>query len=236
MTQQVTADVLADAAVTEDKLATGAVTAAKLNVTAVTGQTDETAPAATDTFLLQKGGALKEAALNAIPGTWQLINTYTPAAAAQQDITGFDSTKYSQYRVTIEDIAPATDNVELYLRASINGGSSFLAAGEYEHSRLQNQASSVTASGLGAATANQISIANAMGNQANETGTAEITIIPKGVRCFVMFSIVWISNTPAHAQAQGGGYVNGANVNALRVLFSSGNIASGTIRFYGLRK
>jgi hypothetical protein len=259
-TDAVTEEKIADGAVTEDKIGAaavgsaalgatalaligtpsdGSVTSAKLAASAISGQTEDTAPDAAADYTLTydaSTGLLKKVALAALPGTWVLLSTQTPSGVAQVDFTQFDSTKYSKYWLSIEKIAPATDNVELYLRVSTNGGSSYLAGGQYHWSRLQNQASSTAASGLGGASANQASLANAMGNGTDEAGVFEIFITPTSSLCYITYSSLWTSETPAHAGGTGSAYVVAASVNALRMLMSSGNVASGTLRFYGLRK
>lgn len=176
-------------------------------------------------------------------GTWQLINTYTPSAVASQAITGFDSTKYSDYKIVVERIAPANDNVGLSMRSSTNGGISYDAtSGDYAHAghyTIGSAGSAGTNTNI-TSTAELVLLAgNSVGNAANRNCSGEILILnpATAAHCQFLWHFVLVNSTGTFVMVNGGGIrLTAADVDAVQLLFGAGNIASGTIRFYGLRK
>lgn len=199
--------------------------------------TEDTAALAAD-FLLSydtSAGDHKKVATSKLPGEWELINTYAPSAAASQAVTGFDSAVYTNYKIILEKITPATDAQELFMRTSTDGGSSFdSGASDYDWVVQTN----------GAATSDdadsEIAITGTtLGTAGNEYFSGEMLILNPGAAAFC--DIQWEgggrTSAPGPFTAQGRGTrLAAADVNAVQFLFASGNIASGTMRFYGLRK
>lgn len=174
------------------------------------------------------------------PGSWALINTYTPTDVASQAITGFDSTKYTDYRVVIDRMAPATDNADVFMRTSSDGGSSFDSAGSsYYSGAIYHGGASAAAAEGGSTTSMSLTVGNGVGNATSEAISIDITVIAPGTAAWTRF--IWQLQTTraagTHNVLIGSGLrLATADVDALQILFSTGNIASGTIRFYGLRK
>lgn len=172
-----------------------------------------------------------------IPGVWQLIATYTPSATASQAVTGFDSTKYSDYEIVIDRLIPATDNVTLYARTSTDGGSNYDAgASDYAWVALLSGSQDVDAAD------SEIQITGstvAVGNATDEVLSGRIFLInPEAAAQFRMtWQCGFTDASPLERVVTGSGRrLASANVDAIQFLFSSGNITSGTIRFYGRRK
>ena len=72
------------------------------------------------------GRAVTPAGLASLGGLVKIASGMV-AAAATLDITSFDSTKYSNYRLVLHRVQSVTDIVGLYMRTSVDGGANFAA-------------------------------------------------------------------------------------------------------------
>ena len=165
------------------------------------------------------------------------INTFTASGAAALDITGISST-YSSYLIEIEKLTPATDNADLWLRISQDGGSSFITtSNSYRHMRTEvNEAGTSTASG---AADSKIIVAGTIGSGTGEGLGGSIRIFSPATSNLykpIRFDATWLNGTPAGLTGNGGGHylADGAPIDAIRLLMSTGNITA-TARLYGLR-
>lgn len=172
-------------------------------------------------------------------GDWVKITSTTASSSATIDFTGLSST-YAAYKVVIDRAASATDNVAFWMRTSTNNGSSYDAgASDYAHVRfvaLANTSTSVQAAGDDADA--QIIINNGCGNNTEEAYSGEITIFnPSDAHhCRITFMGFTRINDATHYFTNGGGVrLAVADVDAIRFLMASGNIASGKFTLYGLR-
>jgi hypothetical protein len=182
-------------------------------------------------------------------GTWATpssgglvyLSSCTASASATCDFTsGIDST-YDEYILVGIDIVPATDGAVAWLRVSTDGGSSYAAgAGNYQWLQTStNNGSTGTAASTGDT---EIEISQTIDTAANKAFNFKLTIYnPAGSSYHkqIMGTSSYEDNgigDPEHLTFSG--YYEGATsaVNALRVLMSSGDIASGTIRLYGVKK
>lgn len=174
-------------------------------------------------------------------GLWELINTYTPSAVASQAITGFDNSLYSDYRIVLDHLAPSSDATTLLLRTSTDGGSTYdSGAGNYGHAFVGFLATDAVFSGGSAGdTSIQLTPTNYQGNAAGETISGEIRIINPGEAApsQIFSDLFGLSSASNPYIVKGGGRrFSEANVDAVQLRFGAGNIASGAVRFYGLRK
>lgn len=166
------------------------------------------------------------------------LATLTASSSAALDFTLVDSTLYAGYWVVFENILPATDGVGFRWLASVDGGSNFLTTGTYMTAALGVAASTVT--GVNAATAAEGAIAGALSNAAGEGLSGWMRVTSGGA---VAYGTSFLSQT-RHVDNGGGSRMDVASaanatasaVNAYRWVMSSGNIASGTIRVWGLLK
>jgi hypothetical protein len=150
---------------------------------------------------------------------------------ATVDFTGIDST-YSEYQIHAINVRPQTDGQILQMRTSSNGGSSYdSGASDYRYlinSQTDAAAINLTVAGVG----------NADVNEAGWSGV--ITMFdPSGAILWkeMMFQYL-MTNTVANAE-HGVGYARRnapAAFNAIRFFYASGNIASGIITLYGVRR
>ena len=170
-----------------------------------------------------------------------LIQSQTASSSATLDfITGIDST-YLHYLFVLENVKPVNANRALYMRFSTNSGSTYQAT-NYQYNLQQQNSNGTDVSGYsaGSGITSAIVFGDQISNNAGEGG---------------MNGIIQIFDPAGSNQkfASGnGGYLRAASlntscsmaglwatttaVNAIRFLMSSGNIASGTIALYGVKK
>lgn len=168
-----------------------------------------------------------------------LIQSITASAAATVDFTTGITDAYDTYMLTCSKVIPATDNTDLWLRASTNGGSSFLTTNSYIHSRT-SVASDGTATGAGSSgAADQLVFRAGLGNASTEHFEAVAflqnladTAVNKGVHGHGQL----LDSSTAHFYFTfGGNITTNSAVNAIRLMMSSGNI-NGKFSLYGLNK
>jgi hypothetical protein len=153
-------------------------------------------------------------------------------------------TAYRGVRIVLYNVIPATDDVELWMRFSTNGGTSYDAgASDYDWSF------SITRSGFGSmivygdSADSEILICGnstageAVSNVAGEGGVdATIDIMAQSVARYTraQISSTWYAATVADTfTARGAGHRETAqDTDAVRFLFESGNIASGSYAVY----
>ncbi len=173
-----------------------------------------------------------------------LIQAQSPSTVASVNFTtGIDST-YNAYLI-VGNLRPATDDVELWLRTDSSGGASFDAgASDYRYGAILIDTGGTST--LSASTATRMSIAGnaaasrSVGNDADQGVSFAIWMhSPSSTSLTKRFNY-----HSGFEQADEGayGHVNGSGmrdstsaVNAVQLLFESGNIAAGTVALYGVR-
>jgi len=170
---------------------------------------------------------------------WTKLATATASASATIDFTGLTSS-YNAYLVVLSNIAPATNAVDLWLRTSADGGSTYdSGASNYEWGGFTVTGSAATATG-GSTGDNKIKlggIAATLGNGANQESGGHVLIYKPSASsfCRMNWQISCVRSDASVDHIYGGGSrLSAAAVNAIRFLMSSGNIASGTFDLYGL--
>lgn len=148
---------------------------------------------------------------------------------------------YDEYIIELINILPATDNVDLLMRYSTDGGSSYVSTGVYDYANFINNVASFDTNTVSATGATSSKI---IPTQDNTTANG-------GACCSLKFYNPL--NASQHKQLNGNvswwnndsQFYNGTlsfrfatttAINAFRLLYSSGNIASGVVRVYGLTK
>lgn len=157
---------------------------------------------------------------------------------ATADFTAFDAGLYDKYVFVLQNVIPATDDVKFYLRTSTDGGSSFdSGASDYRTSFARAFSGSVFAENN---TAGQVSFFGGIniGSDAGESGiSGEIHVIAPHLAAdtHMTWSLIATAANGTPIFSSGGGMREDASdVDAVRILFSSGNIESGTITMYGM--
>jgi len=171
--------------------------------------------------------------------TWSLLETLTASSSANLSFTsGIDST-YRTYCFILSEVLPASDGSILQMVASTNGGSSYLTTGIYGQHVQRNVEGNDSYTANFGTSGSQLSIGYVIGNASIEAGLGGNIYIdnPSGAVRQKMIRGFY-SHTSNDNDAKGGVIMaaikTATALNALRFQMSSGNIASGTIKLYGI--
>jgi hypothetical protein len=174
-----------------------------------------------------------------------LLTSGTVSAQATLDLVLTSYTGYRALKLLLTSFVPATDDVELWLRTSTNGGSSYDAgASDYAYANMRGRSGVSTADTVVSNGAAQIIVAGvnsatfAVSNVAAEGGAnCEIMLYNQSA---LEHTRIRIDSTFVGAQgdeirfAGAGRRLAAQDTDAIRILFESGNIASGSYALYGL--
>ncbi len=174
--------------------------------------------------------------------SWVLIDTKTASSSATLDFTTGIGSTYDSYMFEIVALLPATNAVDLWIRISEDGGSTFKSgATDYKYATGLFLDSATTAN-VGSTGDSKIRFtAGIMSSTAARAITGTVRFyLPSSTTVNKNFRADIDMNSDASGFiriAASGVYVTDANaINAVRFMYSSGNIASGVIYLYGLRK
>ncbi len=179
-------------------------------------------------------------ALEYAAGPRVLLASKTASASATLDFTEFNNAVFRYYEFELEDVKPATDAVDLVMRTSTNGGSSYDAgASDYNYVGIGAVISgAATVGSAGAATLIPLTFTGAIGNAANEkgvSGTVKMFNAGTATHTRVMVDVTWDNPSSLNGMVNlTGKRAADQDTDAVRFLMTSGNIASGTIRMYGV--
>lgn len=199
------------------------------------------APGTSGQFLKTQGAAANPIWATLPTSGLVLLTSGTVTAAATLDLV---LTSYSAYRglkIFLSGFLPATDNADLYLRTSTDGGGTYSATG-YNWSTIRNEENVGNFDGNGSDVAIKITGTSndGVGNVSTEGIDVEITLMNFTSAAFwgkVFYTGFFISSsgTPGGCFVTGGGAREAAqDTDAIRLLFSAGNIAAGNYAVYGL--
>lgn len=172
-----------------------------------------------------------------------IIATATPSSAAAVDFaSGIDGT-YDEY-VLRGWMQPATDQVDLWLRFSDDGGSTYEAdAADYNYAAGGNGATYHAASvstGDSKIRLTTSSTTDLVGNAATEYIEFEIVFArPSNTSAhkLVRFDCAWLDTAGEANRSYGSGAMLAtAAANGARLMFSSGNVAAGFVELIGRKK
>lgn len=174
-------------------------------------------------------------------GALVLLEQHTASSSATLDFTTCISATYDDYQIEIVNIIPATNAVALNFRCSTNGGSTYDAGTNYDDTVVYASGSTVAVIGASGTGKTAGVVFDSVSNGTSYGVSASLHLAdPLNTTQYKIFY------GQGYAEYSGGGhfwlpmigcvYKSAAAVNALRFLMSSGNIASGTIRVYGIAK
>lgn len=170
-------------------------------------------------------------------GGIDIIHSGSLSGAAQYDSPSFTS-DYRMYLFVFDDLLPATDNVEARLRFFNAAGE---AAGASDYAWSNDRVTEAGASTLAGDNADsEITLAAGIGNAAAESMSGSITVynpISDGSLTSVNWQAVYSGEDGVTRSLFGAGQrlVAEAN-NAMRLIFSSGDIATMNYTLYGFKK
>ena len=189
------------------------------------------------------GVLLKDGAIPSTAGGG-LVKLTSATASSSADLTFdnfVDSSTYSSYRIDFENIKAATDNVVFRATFRQGGASGSDISGTYIHSEIYGSLYNTT-EGI---TTNQqntnfIEVMNSQGNATGEENSGFIDFFPaydtKG-KSYIRVNVVKTNaDTNGFASILAGGIFDTTTCTGIKFFMSSGNIASGTITIYGVKK
>ena len=170
-------------------------------------------------------------------GGMQLLATGTVSSAATLDIVLTSYTAYKGIVVYLGNFRPATDDTFLWMRLSTDGGSSYNTTG-YANAGFGFAATGYPDSGAGFADTANIKLSLGVGNATSEGYSGIITLLNQTSTAYFPKVI----HSGALTDQTGGLYFNigvgqfgtARDTDAIRFLFSSGNIASGGYSIFGV--
>lgn len=175
----------------------------------------------------------------ASPGLVYISTTTVSGASALNIAAGLDST-YDHYEIDLI-VSPATDDSVLWMRISTDTGSTYKSgASDYRYSASTvDQAGNISIEPHSAADT-KIILSGNIGNAAAEHAVLRICISrvsESSIYKFIRWELTATNGTPVFYETRGSGlYIaDGAVIDALRFLMSTGNITA-TAVLYGRRK
>lgn len=199
---------------------------------------DQSVGAGQDDYVLTYDNSSGKISLEAASGTAGLVLLATATASSSTSVdfaSSIDST-YDEYIIAGINVVPASDGVSIRFKTSSNAGSSYdNGASDYDWKYTSN-------SGTGGVAGDNDVIISGGSNIGNDTGEAANFVMrlykPSGTK-YTQFTweCVHVSSAGAVYTLFGGGArLSAADVDAVRFSMSSGNIASGDFKLYGVKK
>lgn len=172
--------------------------------------------------------------------TMSFITSTTAASSATVSFTGLGN--YSCIMFVFNDLLPASDDVEFWCRTSTDNGSTYdTGATDYNWAHLgRTGAISQSVSSTGAQImmcqgAAGLDVSSTAGEGVN--GFLKLYNPTASIIKHVTWQITFVNGNGSQATYTGGGNrTAAADVDAIRFMFQSGNVASGTIYVYGVSK
>jgi hypothetical protein len=183
---------------------------------------------------------------NASGGTLILLSTQTASASATISFTtGLDST-YDEYIFKFINVRPATDSVDFEFQGSTNGGSTYgvtITSTSFE--AYHDEAD--TSSGFGYDTNTDLAQSTSYQNLSNNLGNASdkciggyLTLTNPSSTTYVKHfigQVTRLTSNDYNGNDLTAGYFNTTTaINAIRFRMTSGNIADGIFKLYGVKK
>jgi hypothetical protein len=202
-------------------------------------------------MLLTRGGSLlTRGRLSGVTSAWRrlqqsvVLATKSATNVASLDFTEFDNTVFDFYTMRVTRLRPMSDGVIAHLRTSTDGGATYDAGGTDYSFGGWEMGSSLALNNTGSSGLAQFRLSSpvlTMGNAATEMGlSGDITIHEADdntSRTRIHFFGTYDDTVGGLVTYMVGGRRNLIqDTNAVRILFSSGNIADGEVELVGHRK
>jgi hypothetical protein len=164
-----------------------------------------------------------------------LLESHAASSSAALNFTSCLSSAYDVYQIDFVNLVAASGTV-LYLQVSTDGGSSYdTTSGHYSWEEVVSNPSIAGSSpywaGAGLASADAVEIINSLDSSLGFSGTLKLYGPAASKKEFTgqgtTSSAIWL---------YGGEYNQATTINAFRITGNGVNLASGTVRCYGLSK
>ncbi len=169
------------------------------------------------------------------PGLVKLASGTVSAATLDLVLTSY--TAFKGLKFVLSGFRPATDGADLYMRFSTNGGSSYLAT-NYKYVATESFCDAATSSIYASSSAVAAFLAKTVGSGASFGINAEVTLLNQAASAFiprVRWGTTHLTSSGEVKDTTGSGvHTTAQDVDAVRFLFSAGNITAGNYSLYGL--
>ncbi len=201
---------------------------------------------ASGTVLTSNGAGTPPSFQAAAAGSLVLLEQHTASSSASLNFTTCITSTYDTYLITIVSLVPATNAQGLQLLVSTNGGSSYDTGSNYNWQGFSFHGTSTAATTGGDGATTRISVDGQFGTN----GVSNTSTLPLAGHLYLYDPLSTSVNKYVWGQVRfkesTGGvplnnflnatYLSTTAVNAFQFIMTSGNIASGTIRVYGVAK
>lgn len=170
-------------------------------------------------------------------GALTLLEQHTASSSASLDFTASITSTYDEYLIEFVDVVPATNSVDMLLQISTNAGSSYITT-SYSAAMAQ-WGLTTNFSQYVQTTPTGIRIGNTMSNTAGHGCSATARFfnpLGSGPKRVISDFIARASDNNTYRGNNGGINTGTTAVDAFRIIMSSGNISTGTVRCYGIAK
>ena len=179
-------------------------------------------------------------------GSMQLITTLTASSSANLSFTSGISSTYKEYVFKYISLHAATDEAELNVNFSVDGGSNYNVHKTSTFFRAEHTGTGTESTALEYRAADDLAqgtgtqkILRTFSTEDDHSGSGTLTLYDPSNTTFVKHflargNVIQHANDTASA-AFVGGYANTTSaINAVQFTFSSGNIDAGIIKMYGV--
>lgn len=170
----------------------------------------------------------------AMDSGWKLLATQTPTATSSADFISILSSTFDEYIFELIDVLPVSSATNLLMLTSSTNGASFTAGSGYRYAGWTTTDAPTTGQTTNTGTA-QFVLATPVGSTSGRGVNGEVKCW-NGVTFRCSTHNNFISDADAFQDFTLAGKNNDVGVNAIQFKYSNDNIASGTIRLYGVRK
>ena len=214
---------------------------------AVSGQSNVVADSTTDTLTLAAGSGISlttDASTDTVtitstaagPG-WTLLSTVSASASATVDVeTTFDST-YDAYVIVASGVRPGTTGVKLLCRLKVGGAYDSGANYSYHTADISSGGTSYSSVVSTTATSIFINAQDVIVTTAGSTLSFMLRVHnpDESLKKSVKWDGVYMTGSDVYPIFGAGGNSSTSALTGVRFLMSSGNIASGEFRLYGIK-
>ena len=169
---------------------------------------------------------------NATGASGGMVLLATVDASNQASVSfgsSYITSTYNVYKILIDSLMPVTNGVTFELQVSTDGGSTWKSSNYYWQLYASTFSSSASYIDLGGG--------QLLTNTANQVGQYEITFSnpsASNITAFFVNGALWNSSGTFNTIPLTGAYQTAGAINAVRFVFSSGNISTGNFHLYGL--